>query len=150
MLATSGLGEQIRGRKNDCIWHWSHDKLTCTKDSTIESRYHSNESETRMQAIISIGIVFYDLQRCVSSRNFRQSTLSQVFNLDHYLCGGRYQNVCKGDSGGPLVANINGKFTLMGITSFGRGPPFCGRVPSVYTDVSHPSIFDFIQAYNKQ
>ena len=71
-------------------------------------------------------------------------------NSDHYLCGGDEQNVCKGDSGGPLVASVNGKFTLMGITSFGPREIGCGKVSSVFTDVSHPSILRFIQSFQKK
>jgi secreted trypsin-like serine protease len=58
--------------------------------------------------------------------------------------GGTGKDTCQGDSGGPLfVARPPGKYTQIGITSFGPG---CGPegVPSVYTEVNNPSIRSFI------
>ena len=38
------------------------------------------------------------------------------------ICGGREgRDTCLGQSGGPLVAEIDGKFTLVGVTSWGPG-----------------------------
>ena len=35
------------------------------------------------------------------------------------VCGGDHNlDTCQGDSGGPLIANIDGKFTLVGVTSW--------------------------------
>ena len=63
------------------------------------------------------------------------------------ICGGGYVNTCLGDGGGPLIANIDGKFTLVGVTSWGKG---CGgpNSPGVYSDVSHPSMMKFINQIN--
>ena len=61
---------------------------------------------------------------------------------------GMHENTCKGDSGGPLLANIDGKFTLVGVTSFGKrgcgGPNNFG----VYADISETSTLNFISQIN--
>ena len=63
------------------------------------------------------------------------------------ICGGDQDlDTCQGDSGGPLIANIDGKFTVVGLTSWGKG---CGRLnsPGVFSDLSHPSMMNFINKY---
>ncbi|XP_062575862.1 trypsin-1-like, partial [Saccostrea cucullata] len=49
-----------------------------------------------------------------------------------YINGG--SDTCQGDSGGPLVCKVNGKYTVLGVTSWGYG---CGRPnsPGVYANV---------------
>ena len=67
-----------------------------------------------------------------------------IFLADVMICGGKLnKDACGGDSGGPLIANIDGKFTLVGVTSWGIG---CGAAnsPGVYADISHPSMMRFI------
>merc|ERR1712117_376266 len=58
---------------------------------------------------------------------------------DNMLCAGRdrdRKSPCRGDSGGPLVTRVNGRYTLIGVVSFGT--PVCGEVdhPAVYARVS--------------
>ena len=68
--------------------------------------------------------------------------------LDGMICGGDTIDTCSGDSGGPIVANINGQFTLIGITSFGQKDG-CGiEAPALYADVSYPEILTFINSVN--
>ncbi|XP_043188696.1 trypsin II-P29-like [Amphibalanus amphitrite] len=46
------------------------------------------------------------------------------------------QATCSGDSGGPLVAELAGRFTLVGATSFGYVPCGLRGYPSVYSRVT--------------
>ncbi|XP_043222815.1 trypsin-1-like [Amphibalanus amphitrite] len=57
---------------------------------------------------------------------------------DHMLCAGQRdggRDTCQGDSGGPMMLEIDGKITLGGIVSFGKG---CASpdYPGVYVRVS--------------
>ncbi|XP_037777552.1 proclotting enzyme-like [Penaeus monodon] len=45
------------------------------------------------------------------------------------------KDTCSGDSGGPLAVQVDGKYVLLGITSYGHGCATPG-VPGVYTRVS--------------
>ena len=61
------------------------------------------------------------------------------------ICGGKQnKDACGGDSGGPLIANIDGKFTLVGVTSWGSSDCGSANNPGVYADISNPSMMRFI------
>uniref|UniRef100_K1QQC8 Tolloid-like protein 2 n=1 Tax=Magallana gigas TaxID=29159 RepID=K1QQC8_MAGGI len=63
-------------------------------------------------------IPIIDVTRCNSTRY----TNGQVFNTN--ICAGLDKggiDTCQGDSGGPLVCNIDGKWQLEGVTSWGVG-----------------------------
>ena len=53
------------------------------------------------------------------------------------------KDTCQGDSGGPLFINASGRYTQVGITSFGYG---CGAsgYPGVYTEVNASSVRNFV------
>ena len=67
-----------------------------------------------------------------------------------FICSGTSiggKDACDGDSGGPLVIeSMEGKFELVGITSWGKG---CGEPnqPGVYTRVS--SFLSWIESHQK-
>lgn len=73
--------------------------------------------------------------------------LNKRFTItDRMICAGGQVNKdsCSGDSGGPLA--VDGK--LAGIISFGDG---CGNrdTPGVYSNIAHPEIQSFLDAYLK-
>ncbi|XP_076059943.1 transmembrane protease serine 9-like [Oratosquilla oratoria] len=73
----------------------------------------------------------------------RNTRLGRYFVLHKsFLCAGGEENkdACRGDGGGPLVCEENGRYTLVGITSWGIG---CGTkdIPGVYADVAYAHTF---------
>ena len=57
--------------------------------------------------------------------------------------GGTKVDTCQADSGGPLFVRTSGKFTQIGITSFGFG--CAANVPGAYTEVNAKPIASFIE-----
>ncbi|XP_071478033.1 uncharacterized protein [Diadema antillarum] len=91
-------------------------------------------TDTMQEAAVEL----FDRQQCRSYYSDRNITASM-------LCAGHVsgaRDTCQGDTGGPLQCQDgDGRFHLVGITSFGYG---CGResYPGVYTNVS--GYWDFI------
>ena len=65
------------------------------------------------------------------------------------ICGGLAIDTCKGDSGGPVVANINGQFTVIGVSSYMKRDGCGHTVPGGYADVSYPDILKFIYSVDR-
>jgi len=71
----------------------------------------------------------------VRSTTSCQQLLGRI--TDNMLCAGREgEDTCQGDSGGPLTCNINQKYVLIGVTSFGYGCGEAGK-PGVYVKVAN-------------
>ena len=64
------------------------------------------------------------------------------------MCGKDVTNTCTGDSGGPVVANIEGRFALIGITSFGETNSCRSNQVGYYADVTKFNTVDFINSVN--
>ena len=61
-------------------------------------------------------IPIYPYAQCANNPNFKH------WFTENMICGGKEElDTCKGESGGPLVAEVDGKFTLIGVTSWGVG-----------------------------
>ena len=66
-----------------------------------------------------------------------RASYGSEYSVPEMLCGGASgRDTCQGDSGGPFAQRTGNGWTLIGITSFGRG---CARpgIPGVYTRVSN-------------
>ncbi|XP_062587561.1 plasminogen-like [Saccostrea cucullata] len=74
-----------------------------------------------------------------------QGTCKRLYNqggyniTDSMFCAGNItggSDTCDGDSGGPLVCEINGKYAVLGVTSWGHADG-CGlpNFPGVYANV---------------
>lgn len=79
----------------------------------------------------------------VSDENAKSAYGSSYVKGLMVAAGRQGKDTCQGDSGGPLFARPNGRYTQIGITSFGNG---CGAkgFPGVYSEVNAASIRNFI------
>jgi len=79
----------------------------------------------------------------VSDSTARSVYGSYYFSGLMVAAGQEGKDTCQGDSGGPMFARADGKYTQIGITSFGAG---CGAAgyPGVYAEVNASSIRNFI------
>ena len=68
---------------------------------------------------------------------------------DGIICGRDVSNICKGDSGGPVVSNINGQFTLIGLSSFTAEDGCHSNEPGYYADVSYSENLKFIYSVDR-
>lgn len=75
----------------------------------------------------------------------RGITINNMIITEDMICAGEDEggkDACGGDSGGPLTVTMDGRYILVGLTSFGEG---CARPdkPGVYTRIT--SFLDFIE-----
>ncbi|XP_044738932.1 prostasin [Chrysoperla carnea] len=83
----------------------------------------------------SATVPILDAEECVAWHNSKQIKVELHSEM---ICAGHAdgnQDACLGDSGGPLIIKMNGRWTLVGITSAGFG---CGepKQPGIYHSVS--------------
>jgi secreted trypsin-like serine protease len=58
--------------------------------------------------------------------------------------GDGYTHICQGDSGGPDLININNKYTIQGVHSFGEGSE-CGTPSSPGSSINVASYYNWIK-----
>ena len=91
-----------------------------------------------MESYINIGPSTTLRQNVVPMRS--HDTCRRLLGLGftpNMLCAGKTgEDTCQGDSGGPLVCEVDEKYTLIGVTSFGYG---CGiqDKPGVYVRLAN-------------
>ena len=72
-------------------------------------------------------------RECKSSRD----PIGRMYSPQVNICAGsKGRDTCKGDSGGPLVVNVNDRFVLLGVTSWGIKCGVEGN-PGLYVKVSN-------------
>jgi len=80
---------------------------------------------------------------CVNNFGYRSSQITdQMLCAQGKTASGKITDACQGDSGGPLVCESDGRWTVYGATSWGRG---CAdtNFPGVWARVHHE--LDFVQ-----
>merc|ERR1711911_22633 len=80
-------------------------------------------------------------QECKSN----ETPIGRMYSPQINICAGtKGRDTCQGDSGGPLVVNVNERFVLLGVTSWGIECGAEGK-PGLYTKVS--SFIDWINLF---
>jgi len=102
------------------------DMVTVSGWGTLRS---GGETPTTLQVV---QVPFISDQTCNKPENYGGEILSSMVCAGE-LSGGK--DSCQGDSGGPLVKKIDGKWTVLGVVSWGRGCAL-GNKPGVYTRVA--------------
>merc|ERR1712240_14175 len=86
--------------------------------------------------------VLMEVDVTVTTNDFCRGVYGNDINSLHICAMDAGKDSCQGDSGGPLIVQENGRWTLVGVVSFGSG---CARpgVPGVYARVTQR--FDWIK-----
>jgi len=96
--------------------------------------YKSQRGSRRNSKVLQV-ITIPLISDAVCTKNHGNVVDRSMFCAGKLGVGGWWLDACQGDSGGPAVKNVNGKWTVLGITSWGSG---CGapNKPGVYTRVA--------------
>jgi len=113
--------------------------LEITEGNVLVSGTGKTETGYTSDKVLITTIPMHPSKKCANNPWLKFSFTSNM------ICGGKEgRDTCQVDSGGPLVAEVDGKFTLVGVTSWGIG---CGKEgrPGVYTKVAN-----FVQWINSK
>ena len=105
-------------------------KLDIRKGFGIISGFGQMENGLNSYELLWARIEMLSHSECKRGPNRDELTKNMI------CAGGGKVDSCQGDSGGPLVVNVDEKFTLAGITSWGYGCGISGS-PGVYTKVAN-------------
>jgi len=96
--------------------------------------YKSQRGSRRNSKVLQV-ITIPLISDAVCTKNHGNVVDRSMFCAGKLGVGGWWLDACHGDSGGPAVKKVNGKWTVLGITSWGSG---CGapNKPGVYTRVA--------------
>jgi len=86
--------------------------------------------------------VLMEVDVTVTTNDFCNGVYDGDINALHICAMDAGKDSCQGDSGGPLIVQENGRWTLVGVVSFGNGCAVPG-VPGVYARVTQR--FDWIK-----
>ena len=105
-------------------------KLDIRKGFGVISGFGEMENGLNSYELLWARIEMLSKSECLKGPNRDELTKNMI------CAGGGKVDSCQGDSGGPLVVNVEGKFTLAGVTSWGYGCGISGS-PGVYTKVAN-------------
>jgi len=118
-------------------WEWRCPSKWSLNYGTLYSAVIGDWSSVLQQVVVPV----------ISQTQCSQPAFHGSYITDNMLCAGYTEggkDACSGDSGGPLVCNVNERWWLHGVVSFGRD---CAqpRSPGVYVRVTR--FLDWIQQH---
>nr|CAD7426257.1 unnamed protein product [Timema monikensis] len=137
----------------------SHVRSICLPEQSTQSKegawclvtgwgaQNPDDVESQSQSLQVAAVSLLDLATCRRSDVYggRHQDI-----LDSMVCAGVLEggvDACGGDSGGPLACEVDGRFVLTGLVSWGDGCAKKNR-PGVYTRISH--YVDWLEQARKQ
>lgn len=91
----------------------------------------STTNQNRPDVLQEVDLPIYDQADCNTAYG---GAIDETMVCAGFPAGGK--DSCQGDSGGPLLIELDGQWTLIGVTSFGDGCAQAGK-PGVYANVMH-------------
>jgi len=106
----------------------------------------SGTGDTTGNKDLSPTVQYTTIPMCSQNACKSHRKIGRYFHEDIMVCGGEEgKDSCQGDSGGPLIAEVDKKFTLAGVVSFGLG---CAKADRAGIYVKTTEFLDFINNTN--